>query len=249
MKSKKAKIILGIVVAVVLIGGFAIYLFLRDDAPSAGSKDKALAGATTTSTSEPEPGETTEPAQEGIDGEWAVVPQAGEFTYDVETGTYAGFRIAEKLQNVGETTAVGRTGDVTGTITIEGSTVSAGTFEVDLTTVVTDRKLRNTKVQSALSTDEFPTGTFTLTAPIELGAPAVDGAEVMVEATGDLTISGVTKPVVMKVEAQLVDGRIGLYASTELTFSDFGVEVPSAPVVLSAADDGTLELQLVLSPA
>lgn len=241
MKSKTTKIILGIVAAVVLVGGIGIYVFLRDDAPDAGSKDDALAGASATTT----PGAT---AREGIEGEWAVVPQEGEFTFDVETGTFAGFRIAERIQGVGETTAVGRTGNVTGTITIEGSTMTAGSFEVDLTTIVTDRKQRDNKVQSALNTQEFPTGTFTLTAPVDLGTGAADGADVAVTVEGDLTIAGVTKPVELTVEAQLQDGVIGLYASTELTFSDFDVEVPSSPVVLSAADEGTLEIQLVLNP-
>lgn len=244
MKSKKTKIVLGILAAVVLVGGIAVYLFLRDDAPDAGSKDKALAGAEAPTATAP--GGT---AREGIEGDWAVVPQAGEFTFDVETGTYAGFRIVEKLQNVGETTAVGRTGDVTGTITIEGSTLTAGTFEVDLTTIETDRSQRNGKVQSALNTQEFPTGTFTLTEPVDLGDGAAEGADVAVTAKGDLTIAGVTKPVELTVEAKLQDGLIGLYAATELTFSDFDVDVPSSPVVLSVADEGTLEIQLVLTPA
>jgi hypothetical protein len=33
--------------------------------------------------------------------------------------------------------------------------------------------------------------------------------------------------------------------STEIVFSDFDVEVPSAPVVVSADDRGVLELQLL----
>ena len=68
-----------------------------------------------------------------------------------------------------------------------------------------------------------------------------------VTATGDLTIHGVTKSVEIPLEAQLVDGTVVLVGSTEVTFSDYGVEVPSAPVVVSVSDTGTLELQLLLT--
>lgn len=237
MKSTKVKVFVAVVVLVAVAVGVGIYLFLRDDAPGEGSKDKALEGAKTTE------------ERDGIEGDWSVEPQEGDWTWDVETGTFAGFRITEELQGVGSTTAVGRTGEVEGTITIEGSTVTGGTFEVDLTSIETDRDMRNRRVQDALNTGEFPTGTFTLTAPIELGDGAADGAEVSVTATGDLTIAGVTKSVELEVDAQLEKSVIGLYATTDITFSDFGVEVPSAPIVLSAEDHGTLELQLVLVPA
>jgi len=69
---------------------------------------------------------------------------------------------------------------------------------------------------------------------------------VTVEATGELTIHGVTKTVTIPLQAQLVDGTVVLIGSTEITFSDHGVSVPEAPIVLSASDTGTLELQLFL---
>ena len=48
------------------------------------------------------------------------------------------------------------------------------------------------------------------------------------------------------MQAQLVDGTIVIVGSTDITFSDYGVSVPSAPIVVSAEDTGTLELQLFL---
>ena len=44
----------------------------------------------------------------------------------------------------------------------------------------------------------------------------------------------------------LVGDTIVMTASTQITFSDYGVEVPSSPIVLSVDDVGTLELQLLL---
>src|SRR5690606_18448571 len=127
--------------------------------------------------------------------------------------------------------AVGRTGDVTGGITIEGTTVTVGSFDVDLTTITTNESRRDDRVQSALATDQFPTATFELTAPIELGAGAAEGETVTATAVGDLTVKGTTQSIEMPIEARLVDGTVVLVGSTEITFADFGVEVPSAPIV------------------
>ena len=48
----------------------------------------------------------------------------------------------------------------------------------------------------------------------------------------------------LPLEAQFVDGRIVVVGSLDVTFSDYGVTVPSAPILVSADDHGTVELQL-----
>lgn len=130
---------------------------------------------------------------------------------------------------------------------IDGTTVTSADIEVDLTTITTDDPRRDDKVQEALETGQFPTATFSLTEPIDLGADATNGEPVSVTATGDLTIRDQTRSVQIPMEAQLVDGTIVIVGSTEITFADFGVEVPSAPIVVSVEDTGTLELQLLLT--
>jgi polyisoprenoid-binding protein YceI len=86
-----------------------------------------------------------------------------------------------------------------------------------------------------------------LTEPIELGDAAATGDLVSVSADGELTINGVTNQVRIDLEAQLVDGLILVTGSTDLVFADYGVTVPSAPVVVSVEDQGVLEFQLWLS--
>jgi polyisoprenoid-binding protein YceI len=102
-------------------------------------------------------------------------------------------------------------------------------------------------VQQALETSSFPQATFKLTEPIELGPDAASGKQVDVTAKGDLTIHGVTKAVEIPMQAKLVNGTIVVVGSTEVAFSDYGVRVPSAPIVLSVDDTGTMELQLLLT--
>jgi polyisoprenoid-binding protein YceI len=233
------KLVLVAVVVAAIAAGAGIWWFFKDDAPAKVSLDSAIESVTSTT------GDAGDGAA-GIAGTWTVDTTSGEFDFESATGTFAGFRIQEELASIGSTTAVGRTGDVTGSMTIDGTTVTDATFEVDLTTITTNEQRRDDRVQEALETGAFPTGTFTLTQPIELGDGADGGAPVQVTALGDLTIHGVTRPIEMAIEAQLVDGTIVVVGSTDVVFSDYGVEVPQSQIVLSVEDHGVLELQLLL---
>lgn len=115
-----------------------------------------------------------------------------------------------------------------------------------MTTITTNDDRRDDRVQQALETGVYPTASFTLTEPIELGSSAGDGEAVAVTAVGDLTIHGVTQAVELPLEAQLVDGTVVVVGSLDVTFTDYGVEVPESPIVLSVEDHGTLELQMLL---
>ncbi len=240
-----------------------MWWFFRGDAPDAVSIGDAAAQAqdaevaatsqvATAATSATEP--TTEPAAgsaatEAIAGTWSVDTSIGEFSYEDSTGTFVGFRVDEELSGIGSATAVGRTPEITGTLVVDGTTVTEVTIEADMTAITTNESRRDDKVQSALDTTEFPTATFVLTEPIELGDAAASGETVSVMAAGELTIHGVTTPVTIPLEAQLVDGKIVVVGSLDIVFADYGVSVPSAPVVLSAEDEGVLELQLFFSQA
>lgn len=256
--AKRTRIILAAVVIVVaaVVGG--IWWYLRDDAPAAVSSADAVAAALATDPPGTAPAdgasstETTEGGTgggDGVEGVWVIDPEFGDFDYESATGSFVGFRVNEQLRAIGSTTAVGRTGDVTGSITIEGTTLVAAEFAADLSTITTDRSQRDSRVRSALDTRQHPIATFALTEPVELGEAAAEGGPVSVTVTGDLTIRGVTKPAAIDiVDAQLVAAtdRIALVGTAEIVFSDFGVTVPSAPVVLSADDHGIIELQLIL---
>ena len=241
-RRRRRRLLLTIVVAVLLFAaaaGAGIWWFFRGDAPDAVSLQAATEQVAETA--------ATATAETGsIAGTWTVDTSVGEFSYEDSTGTFVGFRVDEELSGLGSTTAVGRTPDVSGTVTIEGTTVTAANIDADMTSITTNDSRRDDKVQSALETSTYPTATFVLTSPIELGAAAASGEAVNVEATGELTIHGVTTTVTIPMQAQLVDGTVVLVGSVPITFSDYGVSVPEAPIVLSASDTGTLELQLFL---
>ncbi|MDH4075551.1 MAG: YceI family protein, partial [Acidimicrobiia bacterium] len=220
------------VVAVVAVAA-AVWWFLRDDAPEATNISDAAAQVTTTvgegaSADGANGGSTASdgPAAGGdVSGTWNVDTSIGEFSFEDSTGTFAGFRVAEELSGVGSTTAVGRTPEVAGTLEIDGTTVQEATIAADMTALTTNDSRRDGRARDALETDQFPEATFELTSPIELGAEATAGDPVAVEAAGDLTIHGVTKPVTFPLDAQLVDGTIVITGTLDVVFSDYGVEL------------------------
>ncbi len=184
------------------------------------------------------------PSAQGVDGNWAVDTSVGEFNFENSTGTFVGFRVHEQLSGIGSTTAVGRTPAVSGTITIDGTKLTAANITADMTALTTNNSRRDRPAREALGTSQFPTATFVLTSPVDLGDAATTGAKTAVTATGDLTVHGVTKSVQIPLEAQLTGDTIVVVGSLDVAFSDFGVSAPTAPIVLSVDDHGQMELQL-----
>jgi polyisoprenoid-binding protein YceI len=182
----------------------------------------------------------------GLDGTWNVDPSIGSFS-DF-SGSFVGYRVEEELANVGAATAVGRTPDVTGSLTFAGSTVTAADFTADLSTLQSDRAQRDGQLhRQALETDTYPTATFKLTQPIDLGSVPAAGQLVTATATGDLTIHGVTKSVQIALEARLMGDVVTVAGSTEIAFADYRISRPRSFMVLSIADRGTMEFQLQLA--
>ena len=237
--SKKSVIVVVIVVAVVVVGG-ALWWFLRDDAPeqvnlsTATEQVEAANGA-----ADPVSGTGS------VDGAWTLDTDTGTFDFQSATGSFAGFRVEEELANIGSTTAVGRTGEVTGSLTITGDELTAAEFTVDMTSITTDEARRDNRVQLALETQQFPTATFALTEPVTLGPGAAAGSPVSVTVNGEFTAHGLTRPVQVPIEAQLVDGTIVVVGAFDIAFTDYNVVPPSAPIVLSVADIATVEFQLL----
>jgi polyisoprenoid-binding protein YceI len=237
------------VVAVAVIGVW--YFVFRDDAPPAvtlesatKSLDDASAGSSggsgTSGTSGAAGGSSS---ANNLDGTWTVDPSIGSFA-DFSS-SFAGFRVQEELVGVGAKTAVGRTPKVTGTMTLQGTTIPQATFDVDMTTLTTDDARRDGAIRNqAIETGRFPKATFTLTKPIPLSSIPAEGQKITVDATGNLELHGVTKPVTIPLEAQRKGNVIAVVGQLEIPFADFGINKPSAAAVLSVDDKGVMEVQL-----
>lgn len=261
---KRLRVVLFLAALLFAAGAAFVWWFLRDDAPdevsiSAAaaqvieSAQSARASSTGTAPVAPAAGASTAAAATAttaaatagdVSGTWNVDTTIGDFNYEDSTGTFVGFRIAEELQGIGSTEAVGRTPTVSGTITIDDTTLTKVTVEADMSAITTNDSRRDDKVWQALETSTYPTGTFVLTEPVDLGAAATTGEPVQVQATGELTIHGVTQTVTIPLEAQLVGDTIAVVGQLDVVFADYSVTVPTAPIVLSVDDQGVVELQL-----
>ena len=179
-----------------------------------------------------------------VSGTWSVDTTIGEFGIDEASGTFVGFRVKEVLgQGIGSATAVGRTPLVSGIVEIDGTTLIAAEVVADLTGLRTDRSMRDSRVQDALNTGVHPEATFVLAGPVDLG----EGRQVQVPAPGSLTINGVTNGVTVDLAAELVGRILAVVGTTDVVFSDYDIEAPTAPVVVSVEDHGIIEVQLFLT--
>lgn len=234
-----------VAVGIVVVVGLGAWWFLREEAPSEVSLETAAESVSTTTTSAGSSANTS-PAT-GIEGRWSVDTASGTFDYETATGSFVGFRIDEELVGIGGIQAVGRTGEVTGELVVEGSELTVATFAADMASITTNDRRRDDKVAQALEVGSFPEASFTLAAPVALGAGAATGDPQQVTVTGEFTLHGVTRTVQVPVEAQLVDGTVVVVGSFEVALADYNLEVPAAPIVVSASDTATIEFQLLFT--
>jgi polyisoprenoid-binding protein YceI len=218
--------VVALVVVVLAVGGFLAWWILSDRAP--GKPKLNAAGPTAT-------GGPATPV-----GPWHVVRSKDAFV---------GYRIKELFGDaVLKHEVVGRTPTVSGGLTIAGNRVTQAQVTADLGDLESDRAARDTYIQDhALDTDKFPTGRFTLTAPISLPANVARGKAVHTTATGRLLLHGVTRPVTVALDAQWNGPTIQVVGSAPITLADFHIDAPNT-VIADVDDHGSFELDLVLAP-
>jgi polyisoprenoid-binding protein YceI len=237
---------------VLVVGGTWLYInVIRDDPPprlsfeerDAQASESTAAATTAAATTTADTAAATTAAQTttappaggAITGTWTATPES-----------VLGYRVKEILFGQ-DAEGVGRTNAVTGQLVIDGTTVTAADFTVDMTTVQSDEDRRDNQFNgSIMDTATFPTSTFTLTAPIELPGEPADLEEVAAAATGELTLRGQTRRVTFGVVARRNGDNIEVNGSIPIVFEEWGIPNPSRPGI-STEDNGVLEFLLVFS--
>jgi polyisoprenoid-binding protein YceI len=163
------------------------------------------------------------------------------------TSSWVGFRVSEVLNPGGEVDAVGRTPAVSGLLEASGTVIDSATIEVDLTTITSDRPRRDGAIQRALETGTFPTATLASREPVDLGAIPAEGEAFSVSVPATLTIRDVSQDVDFELSGQRAGDVVVVVGSLPVNFTDFGVTMPTAPIVVSVEDSGDLEWQLFLT--
>jgi hypothetical protein len=214
------------------VAGFLIWFFvIRDDAPEefgTGDLSEAVSGTTA-----PVPDQPATTGTEGSAPDATAAPATTEAPEpEADTGVDGVWNATQESQ-----------------LGIAGTSATAAEFTVDMASVTSDSERRDGQFRTRImSTDEFPTATFVLTAPIEFGAVPQPGEQITATATGDLTLRGVTRPVTFDVTAERGEGRIGVLGSIPILFSDFEIPDPSNGFAV-VKDNGLLEFVLVFERA
>ena len=216
MRRLKWMIALPLAALLLALGGTWTYInVLHDDAPA------RLALEGTVSDILPATSATT------AAGAAATAPASFDGTWVAASGSQAGYRVKEVL--FGQSTeAVGRTSNVDGALAINGATVESAAISIDLASVTSDESRRDSQFKGRImNVAQYPTATFTLTSPIDLGILPADGATVTVPATGDLTLHGTKKSVTVNLTAKRSAGVISVTGTIPVVFADYGIPSPS----------------------
>jgi len=247
-------IVIGGVGAVVLVfAAIFVYANFINDAPDAldaADLSDALVATTVTdaaaTTSSPTPSPSTA-APSGTDA-----PSSGDVDFDGDwvptPASEFGYRVEEVLAGV-NTTAVGRSNEIEGLLTIDATTATVVDVTVQIDSIFSDDPRRDGQFRGRImNAAEFPTAEFRITEPIDFGRIPVGDEQIVAATTGELTLRGVTNPVAFDVTAQTTDGRIGVLGSIPVVFEDYGIDNPSGGVV-STEDEGLVEFVLVFERA
>ncbi|MEW5683498.1 MAG: YceI family protein [Pseudomonadota bacterium] len=163
--------------------------------------------------------------------------KAGAYTVNTDHS-----KVTWSLNHLGFSTYIGQFQGVTGTLKIDPAKLAATDLQVsiDMNQVGTLTPALDTHLKSAdfLDTTKFPTATFKSTKVVRTGDRTAD-------VTGDLTLHGVTKPVVIhatfnQAGVNFVDKQysLGFDGKAVIKRSEFGI----AGYVPAVGDEVTLQL-------
>ena len=205
--------------------------------PSEEPQDSGPDVTTQNNTTEADATQTNEDVTEVDDGT--------QFWITTE-GSEVGYRVSEVLFGI-DTEGVGRTEDVTGSVTLVDTTMTEAEFTVDVASMKSDDGRRDGQFRGRImETQTFPTASFTLTSPIDLGVTATDGATLDTTISGELTMHGVTNPVSFEIAAKIEGNRLGVIGTIPVTFVDYDIVDPSITGI-TVKPEGVIEFVLVFS--
>ena len=208
-----------IALAVLVVGGTWIYIHLIEGpAPAALSLKSSSSASAGTGT------------DTGVTGTWRVV-----------RGSVVGYRVNEVLagqQNV----AVGRTSNISGSMTVSDGTVTSASFTVQMATIHSDQSQRDAQFNGRImDTAAYPKGTLTLTSSIALGNLPAEGVIRTYQAAGNLTLRGRTRPITFRLQAERTTAGIEVSGSISVLFANWGIANPSFGSFVTTQNDGQLE--------
>jgi polyisoprenoid-binding protein YceI len=202
---------------------------------SASPTVPAPAAAAATASPAPPPSPTPTPSP--------TPPPSYDGAWHVGAGSVAGYRVKETLFGASNI-AVGRTSSITGSLTVAGGKLTAGNFSVDVATVRSDRSARDDSFKiRIMEVGTYPTASFNLTQPVDIGRLASGSGHQVVNVTGNLQLHGVTRLVTFPVNVTRTGASVNVTGAIPVTFADYAIANPSNPIA-QTENSGTLEFSL-----
>lgn len=259
----RSRLIVGVLVAVVALGGFGYWFVLREpEAPSEPIQAIPLEESEEVETAEEEAlsqvevedsaGELeAESAEEAVEEE-VVEPNPITWSIDPNQST-ARFELDEDLRDE-RITVVGIADQVAGQMRFDPealSTAEIGTIQVNARTFVTDNDRRNNAIQNRiLQTATYEFVTFEPTGINGLPASANIRDNIPFQIEGNLTIRDVTNSVTFDAMVKWVDtNTIEGSASTVIVYEEFGINVPNVPIIANVEEELELYIDFRANPS
>ena len=166
-------------------------------------------------------------------------------------GTIARYLVREQLARLSmPSDAIGSTDRVEGSIRVgrDGAILEdVSRIKVDLRTLRSDETRRDGYLnRNTLESDRFPFAEFVVLSAPGLERPLPVTGQVTFQLMGDMTIHGVTAPLIWDVELFVDDGKATGQATTSFPFHLFDMEIPNLFFILSVEDNIRLEIDLAL---
>lgn len=230
-----------------VVAGFGIYLanmakalpWQEEPTPiAAGITPFAdLAGATPSTMASPRAAPPPASSVPAGGATYAVVPAASQARYVVQ-------------ETVGRlslpTEAVGRTDALRGSFVLdaEGRPLPGSAVEVDLRTLQSGEGQRDNFIQTVTLKDA-PLATFVITGVAEWPGPLRDGQARDFKLAGEMTINGVTRPLVFAATATRTGDTLRGSATATITWADFDLTAPNvAAQMISVEETVRIELDI-----
>jgi polyisoprenoid-binding protein YceI len=166
-------------------------------------------------------------------------------------GTIARYLVREQLARLSvPSDAVGTTDRIEGSIRVgrDGAVLEdVSWIKVDLRSLRSDETRRDQYLRrNTLESDRFPFAEFVVLDVPGLQIPLPVAGRVTFQLMGDMTIHGVTAPLIWDVELFVADGKATGQATTSFPFHVFDMKIPNLFFILSVEDNIRLELDLAL---
>lgn len=165
----------------------------------------------------------------------------------------ASFSLEEDLRG-SRITVVGTTNQVGGDFAIDFANPSAsevGTITINARSLETDNNFRNQAMRSDIlqsAQDEYEFITFAPTSLSGLPDSVEIGETYTFDIIGDLTIIDTTTEVTFNAEVTIVsETEITGSATTNILYGEWGLPVPSAPIIANVSEEADLAINFVAS--